>query len=147
MGYFVHMNDSKIQKLTRVAILLGAGVIVSACVSDTLSSVDTTPKPLAAQKAPSYDPVQREQAIKEIRAKAEQPSSGELTSPFAAADGPNRPLNAEEQARKITELQNTAAQNNAVTTDAELAEKQRSIRELQQKAQSHYGNAVGQIKN
>lgn len=128
-------------------ILVLAGIITSACVSDTLSTTDTTAQPLAAEKPPSYDPVQREQAVAEIRAKAEQPGSGELTNPYVEANGPNEPLTAQEQARKISELQNTAAQNEAVVTDSELAEKQRSIRELQKKANSHYGNAVQQIKN
>jgi len=127
-------------------VVLGVGVL-TACVSDTLSSVDTKPQPLAAEKPLKYDPVQREQAIAEIRAKSEQPGSGELTNPYFEANGPNQPLTAQEQARKIAELQNTAAQNEAVATDSELAEKQRSIRELQKKAQSHYGNAVNQIKN
>lgn len=127
--------------------LVLAGIMASACVSDTLSTVDTTPQPLAAEKPPSYDPVQREQAIEEIRAKAGQPGSGELTNPYVEANGPNEPLTAQEQARKIQELKNTAAQNDAVATDSELAEKQRSIRELQNKAKSHYGNAVNQIKN
>lgn len=136
----------KHKTLNVLAIVL-AGFIMSACVSDTLSTVDTTPQPLAAEKPPSYDPVQREQAIAEIRAKAAQEGSGELTNPYVEANGPNEPLTAKEQARKITELKNTAARNDAVATDAELAEKQRSIRELQKKAQSHYGNAVNQIKN
>lgn len=134
-------------KMRNMLALVVAGFMASACVSDTLSTVDTTPQPLAAEKPPSYDPAQREQAIAEIRAKAAQPGSGELTSPYEEANGPNEPLTAQEQARKIQELKNTAAQNDAVATDSELAEKQRSIRELQQKANSHYGNAVNQIKN
>ncbi len=133
--------------ITKKVALLFAGVILSACVSDTLSEVDTSPKPLAAEKPVKYDPVQREQAIAEIREKAAQEGSGVKTNPFAEANGPNTPLTKQEQARKIAELQNTASQNEAVATDAELAEKQRSIRELQKKAQSHYGNAVKQIKN
>lgn len=134
-------------KMLNMLALVLAGIMASACVSDTLSTVDTTPQPLAAEKPPSYDPVQREQAIEEIRAKAGQPGSGELTNPYVEANGPNEPLTAQEQARKIQELKNTAAQNDAVATDSELAEKQRSIRELQNKAKSHYGNAVNQIKN
>lgn len=134
-------------KAFNLLALVVAGMIVSACVSDTLSNVDTAPQPLAAEKPPKYDPVQREQAIAEIRAKAAQPGSDELTSPYVADNGPNEPLTPQEQAKKIAELQNTAAQNDAVVTDSELAEKQRSIRELQKKANSHYGNAVNQIKN
>ncbi len=141
------MRKSKQYKLTQYTALLLACVVMSACVSDTLSNVDTTPQPLAAEKPPSYDPVQRQQAVEEIRAKAEQTGSGELTNPYVEANGPNEPFTPQEQAAKIAELENTLAQNEVVVTDAELAEKQRSIRELQQKAKSHYGNAVNQIKN
>ena len=130
-----------INKLALVMLCVG----LSACVSDTLSNVDT--QPLAAEKPPSYDPLQREQAVEEIRAKSEQQGSGELTNPYVEANGPNEPLTPQEQAAKIAELQNTSAQNEVIVTDAELAEKQRSIRELQKKAKSHYGNAVNQIKN
>lgn len=140
-------SDQKLRDIEKAILLISVVFFISACVSDTLSTVDTTPQPLAAEKPPSYDPVQREQAIEEIRAKAAQPGSGELTNPYAEANGPNEPLTAQEQARKIQELKNTAAQNDAVATDSELAEKQRSIRELQNKAKSHYGNAVNQIKN
>ncbi len=141
------MHRGKLHKELNILILFLASLVMSACVSDTLSTVDTTPQPLAAEKPPSYDPIQREQAIAEIRAKGEQPGSGELTNPYVEANWPNEPFTPAEQARKIKELENTSAQNNAVATDAELAEKQRSIRELQKKANSHYGNAVNQIKN
>lgn len=134
-------------KAKKYIALVLVGLVTSACVSDTLSNVDTTPQPLAAEKPPSYDPIQREQAVSEIRAKGEQPGSGELTNPYLEANGPNEPLTPQEQARKIKELQSTSSQNDVVVTDAELAEKQRSIRELQKKANSHYGNAVNQIKN
>ena len=138
-----NMAHMFINKLALVLLCVG----LSACVSDTLSNVDTTPQPLAAEKPPSYDPLQRQQAVEEIRAKSEQTGSGELTSPYVEANGPNEPLTPQEQAAKIAELENTSAQNEVVVTDAELTEKQRSIRELQQKAKSHYGNAVNQIKN
>lgn len=140
----------KFEQCHRYARLFASLVIcmsISACVSDTLSQVDTTPQPLAAEKPPSYDPLQRQQAVDEIRAKSAQPGSTDPTSPYAEANGPNEPLTAQEQAQKIKELENTAAQNDVVVTDAELAEKQRSIREMQKKAKSHYGNAVNQIKN
>lgn len=143
IGNMGFATSSNLRKLALVLACLG----VSACVSDTLSEVDTTPQPLAAEKPPSYDPVQREQAVEEIRAKGLQESSGVKTNPYEEANGPNTPLTAQEQARKIAELQNTASQNEVSVTDAELAAKQRSIRELQKKAQSHYGNAINQIQN
>jgi len=134
--------------ISRLTVLAVVAMFLSACVSDTLSTTDTQSQQLAQpQEDPSYDPVQRQQAIDEIRAKSEQPGSDELTDPFAQADGPNEPLTPQEQANKIEEMQNTAQQNNQVMTDAELAAKQRSIREMQNKAKSHYGNAIDQIKN
>lgn len=142
------METNSHHKLLRVTSLVVGALLLSACVSNTLSTVDTQPQQLAQpEETPSYDVIQREQAVQEIRAKANQPGSGELTNPYEEANGPNQPLTPQEQAQKIQELQNTAQQNNAVATDEELAAKQRSIRELQQKAQSHYGNAVNQIKN
>ncbi|MGI9350687.1 MAG: hypothetical protein ACR2O3_03925 [Rhizobiaceae bacterium] len=138
--------------LTRVAetagklcLALAAALTLSACVSDTLSTADTQPQPLAENV--SYDPEQREQAIAEIREKAAQPGSGELTNAFAEQDGPNEPMQASEQAELINQLEQNAQQNTDSVTDAELAEKQRSIRELQQKARNHYSNAVNNIQN
>lgn len=141
------MRNRSWQKLTQKSALVLASVIVSACVSDTLSNVDTQPQPLAAEKPPSYDPIQREQAVEEIRAKGEQPGSGELTNPYVEANGPNEPFTPQQQAAKIAELENSAANNDAVAGDAELAAKQRSIQELQKKAESHYDNALDEIKN
>ena len=126
-------------------LLLIAGLVLSACVSDTLSTTDTQPQPLAENV--SYDPEQREQAIAEIREKADQPGSGELTNAFAEQDGPNEPMQASEQAELINQLEQNAQQNADTVTDAELAEKQRSIRELQQKARNHYDSAVSNIQN
>jgi len=142
------MKKSLSHTISRLVTLVLLGIFFSACVSDTLSTTDTQSQQLAEQQeTPSYDPVQRQQAIEEIRAKSEQQGSGELTDPFAEANGPNEPLTPQEQASKIEEMQNTAQQNNEVMTDAELEAKQRSIREMQNKAKSHYGNAVNQIKN
>ncbi len=131
-----------------------AAVSLSACVSDTLSVENTqaTPQPLVQNVAQtnedvSYDPVQRAQAIAEIRAKAENTSTPELTNAYSAADGPNQPLTAEEQAAKLAELNQTAEQNSSGISDAELEAKQRSIRELQAKGQSHYEKAVKSIQN
>ena len=141
------MRHRERHKWIHLSALLLASVVVSACVSDTLSEVDTQPQPLAAEKPPSYDPVQREQAIAEIRAKGDQPGNGELTNPYVEANGPNEPFTPQQQAAKISELENSAAENDVDADDAELAAKQRSIKELQRKANSHYGNALKEIKN
>lgn len=132
-------------RLLATSALLLAVFMLPACVSDTLSQQDTQPQTLA--ETPSYDPVQREQAVAEIREKAEQEGSGELTNAFAEPDGPNEPMNSSEQAQLINELEQNAQQNSNAIPDAELEAKQRSIRELQQKARSHYNNAVNNIQN
>ena len=149
--------------------LLVAASLLTGCVStaDTLSSVNTqpTPEPLQSNgtgatvqtasiqtegtgsEEVKYDPAQRAQAVAEIRAKSANANSGVPTNAFAQADGPNSPLSAEEQAAKIAELENSANRNNSSITDAELAAKQRSIKELQQKAKTHYNSAINNIKN
>ena len=129
-------------------LLVAAGLLLSACVSDTLSTVDTQPQPIAqTQETPDFDPIQREQAIAEIRDKAAQPGSGELTNAFAEPDSPNEPMTPQEQAARIAEMERSAERNSGTISDAELAEKQRSIRELQEKAKNHYGNALNTIQN
>ncbi|MEM9332386.1 MAG: hypothetical protein AAGA53_13740 [Pseudomonadota bacterium] len=130
----------------KLALALAAGIALSGCVSDTLSTVDTQPKPVAAENV-SYDPEQRAQAIAEIREKAAQSGSGELTNAFVNQDGPSEPMSASEQAQLINQLEQNATQNQKSVTDAELEAKQRSILELQQKARTHYDNAVNDIQN
>jgi hypothetical protein len=134
-------------RLAKKGIAAIAFMLVSGCVSDTLSQQGTQPQPLAEQKTPSYDPVQRDQAVAEIRQKAAQSGSGELTSAYVTNDGPTTPMSPEEQAAKISELEGSAAQNTASVQDAELASKQQSIQQLRNEAKTHYNNAVSTIKN
>lgn len=124
-------------------LALGAG----GCVSDTLSQQNTAPQPIAQQETPNYDPAQREAAIAEIRAKAEQPASGELTNAYATADGPNEPMTPQKQAEMLAQMERDAQANASNVADAELAEKQRSINEMRNQAKSHYNNAVSAIQN
>ena len=124
-----------------------AALCVSACVSDTLSQQQTQPQPLVQTREPSYDLVQREQAVAEIRAKSEAPASDELTNAFANADGPNAPMTSQEQAEKIAELKAEAEAGEASIEDAELVAKRRSIEQLRREASSHYKDAVKQIEN
>lgn len=127
-------------------VMLVAGILtLTGCVSNTLSEQNTQPTP--AQASVSYDPAQRAAAVEEIRAKAAQPGSGELTNAYADGDGPNQPLTPEQQAAKIAELEGSAAANSANVSDAELAAKQQSIRNLRSQAKSHYNSAVNSIKN
>lgn len=136
-----------------MSALVCCTAIISACVSNTLSVENTQPAPTPivqtdnATGNDNFDPSQRALAVEEIRKKAENSSTPELTNAFSAADGPNRPLTAQEQAAKLAELNQTAAQNSGGISDAELAEKQRSIRELQAKGENHYENAVNSIQN
>lgn len=137
----------KYRIIIKTITLFALGLSASGCVSDTLSQQNTQPQPLATNASASYDPAQREQAIAEIRAKAENANSGELTNAYATNDGPTTPLTAEEQAAKIAELERNAATNQTTVTDAELASKQRSINDLRNKAKSHYNNAINSIAN
>lgn len=128
------------------AMALVACVALSACVSDTLSQQNTQPQTLASSP-PSYDPAQRADAVADIRTKAAQPGSGELTSAYITNDGPTAPLTPQEQAAKIAELERTATANTGSVSDAELAEKQRSIQDLRNKAKTHYNSTVNSIQN
>ena len=134
----------------RFGVLLAA-ILASACVSDTLSSVDTQPQPQALAETqsqnPRLNPAARAQAVSEIRQKAAQPGSGQLTNAFADPDGPNVAMTPEQQAQSLRELEANARQNAGNVSDAELAEKQRSIRTLQNEAQTHYDKAVNSIQN
>ncbi len=137
-------NSSGLWKASAAAI---ACVLVSSCVSDTLSTQDTAPQPLAQTETVNYDPAQRELAVQEIRAKVDAPGSGQLTSAYVTNDGPTTPLTAQEQADKIAELEQSANQNSGSVSDAELAAKQQSIRDLRNQAKTHYNSAVNTIKN
>ena len=140
-------NSTKVFR-AGTAALVAAVFVLTACVSNKVSAIDTGSQSVAAQNDNTqFDPEQRELAIEEIRAKASQPGSGELTNAFADPDGPNEPMNERQKAAQIRELEANAASNGESVTDAELAEKQSSIRELQNQAKNHYKNAVNNIQN
>lgn len=130
-----------------VSATLIAGVMFSGCVSDTLSQQNAQSQALAEQQETSYDPAQRAQAVAEIRAKAAQEGSGELTQAYAEADGPSEPLTPQEQATRIAELERDAAANETNIADSEIARTQRSINEMRNQARNHYDSAVSQIEN
>ena len=133
-------------RFCRAVAIVSVFSLLGACVSDTLSRQDTSTQ-LAEPSNASYDPAQREAAIQEIRAKAAQPGSGELTNAYTDGNGPNEPLTPEEQAAKIAELEGSAAANSASVTDAEVAKKQQSIKNLQSRARTHYNSTVNSITN
>jgi len=134
-------------RLTKVSAAAIASILLSACVGDTLSQQNTAPQTLAQPETVRYDPAQREQAIAEIRAKADAPGSEQLTNAYVTNDGPTTPLSSQEQAEKIAELEQSANQNSSSVTDDELAAKQQSIRDLRNQAKTHYNSAVNTIKN
>ena len=146
------MTAKSTHKRLKSAILLtSACLVLSACVSDTLSVQNTQPQPqpvsLQTSEPTRYDPVQRAQAIEEMRAKAEQSGSGELTNAFTDVEGATDPLTPEQRDAKIRELSNSASENSGSVTDEEVTAKQESIRRLQAKGASHYKNAVNSIEN
>ena len=137
-------NRFERQHLTRhLAVALLCAPLACGCVSNTLSVQNTQPQPVAL----NHDPAQRQQAINEIRQKANQPGSGQLTDAYFTQNGSTTTLSPEQRAARIRELEIDAAQNNATASDAELAAKQQSIRELQSQARSHYNKAIKRIEN
>lgn len=141
------INKRKTLRRLNAATAIVACVLLSACVSETLSTQNTAPQPLAQTETLRYDQAQREQAIAEIRAKSDAPGSGQLTSAYVTNDGATTPLSAEEQAAKIAELEQSASQNSGSVPDAELAAKQQSIQDLRNQAKTHYDSAINTIKN
>lgn len=143
------MNLDKQSKAGAFVAVLLVLPLFGGCVSSnsTASNISTAaieqPEPL---EEVSYDPQLRAEAVAEIRAKADQPN-GELTNAFASGDGPAEPLTKQEQAQRIAEMERNAIQTGAAVEDAELTESQRSIRDLQRKAKSHYSSAIDQIEN
>lgn len=130
----------------RVFAVLSVSFTISACVSDTLSQQDTQPQ-ISRGASPQFDPIQRELAIAEMRAKSDQVATVELTNAYAENDGPTNPMSPSQQSAGIAELQQASQENNAVVTDPELEAKQRSIRQLQLEGQRHYNDAVSNIQN
>jgi len=152
---FAFDNDvptvTHLTRLVQPLFVLGICTLtVSGCVSSTLGSVDTqpTPQPVATSSSnPSFDPAAREAAVADIRAKADAPGSGELTNAFVEADNPTAdPFTQQEQSERISGLEQAATSNENAVTDAELAARQQSIRDMRSKANSHYKDAVQSIE-
>ena len=121
--------------------------MLSACVNSTLSQQNTQAQQLKSQETVTYDPLQRQQAVQEIRQKADNHGSGVPTNAFTTSNGATTPLTYNQQTQRIRELEVNAAQNGQSVTDAELEEKQQSIRQLQSQARSHYKDALKRIEN
>lgn len=105
----------------------------------------TSPDTVAAQ-AGGVNPTAREQAVQEIRAKAAH-TSGQKTQIGELPDTAAPQLTPAEQAQKQQQLKQAAAEASASVSDAEVQSKQESIRRLQNRARSHYDNAIDSIEN
>ena len=145
---YLYQKPERVMNLTRnlcaMVALFVVGASLGGCVSSTLNSVQQSE--LETTKELTYDPVAREQAVAEMRAKAEVRNT-ENSNAFASQDGPNRPLTASEADAKIRALN---ASTNALSTqisDEEMNAKQRSIENLRQKAKNHYSDALRKIEN
>lgn len=94
----------------------------------------------------AVNPAAREQAVEEMRAKAEQ-TSGEKTHIGALPETAAKQLTPRQQQTKSAELKAAVAQAQSSVSDAEVQSKQSSIQRLRQKAKSHYQDAVKRIEN
>ena len=136
-------------QVSLIAVLC-AGFLLQACVSSTLGTVKQSaslqPQSEQTNEPVNYDPVQRENAIAEMRQKASR-SSGELTNAFVNPDGPNEPMSPEHKQRLLDEMNRQAAQSENVITDSELEARQRTIAEMQNRARNHYKKTLSSIEN
>ena len=119
-------------------------VALGGCVSSSLNSVKNTEP--AVQKEPDYDLALREEAVAEMRAKAEN-KSGKKTNVFRNQDGPGKPLSQSQINARMRELNSIAeAQENTVSDD-EVAAKKRTIKELRKRANTHYEDRLEKIES
>ena len=143
-------QSSKTRLRVSLVAALCAGILLQACVSSTLGtakqSASLQPEPAQTAETASYDPVQRENAIAEMRQKASR-SSGELTNAFVNPDGPNEPMSQEHKQRLLDEMNRQAAQSQNVITDSELEARQRTIADMQNRARNHYKKTLSSIEN
>ena len=92
------------------------------------------------------DEVARQRAIAEMRAKGQQ-TSGHKTTFGALPETATSQLTDAERQQKALELAEKAEAVNEMISEGEVESKQQSIRRLQQKAKSHYKNAIENIEN
>ena len=118
--------------------------LLGGCVSSSLNSVKETEAQSAAE--PTYDLALREEAVAEMRAKAEN-QSGEKTNVFKNQDGPGRPMTQEEVDLKVKALRNRVKSQSKKVSDVELTEKAKIRNNLRKRARTHYQNRVKKIEN
>ncbi|PCI04543.1 MAG: hypothetical protein COB78_09610 [Hyphomicrobiales bacterium] len=132
------------RNLCAMIALLVVGFSVGGCVSSTLNSAQQSE--VENNKELSYDPVAREQAVTEMRARVEKLNT-QKSDVFASQEGLNRPLTASEADAKIRALNASTAELGTQNSDDEMEAKQRSIAELRRKAKNHYSDALRKIEN
>jgi len=130
-----------------LASIIFAGIATGGCVSSSLNET-LQPEVAASEetKEPTFDPAAREQAVAQMRAKAEN-KSDEKTNAFRNQDGPLRPLTNSEANAKISALNASSKARNDQLSGGEQDANQASIDELKRKAKSHYADAVRNIEN
>lgn len=133
--------------LTRVAQQGGA----SAAGPANATAADQTNAPKEGEGASDeagsvLDPVERQKAIAEMRAKAAA-GSGEKTKIGLLPEPSEDPIDATKQKKLKAELELDAKRSSARTTDAELEAKQRSIEALKRKAKTHFDDTLKRIEN
>jgi len=133
-----------------IALVIATGLLTG-CVSSTLQSAagTTSNAQLKAEtppKEPTYDLALREEAVTQMRAKADN-KSGEKTDVFRNQDGPATPLAKGQANADIKRLDAESKQQQNVIPDAELTAKQRSIAEMRRKLANHYKDALNKIEN
>ncbi|MFK5977941.1 MAG: hypothetical protein QM488_03535 [Rhizobiaceae bacterium] len=138
---------NRTRNLCAMMALFVVGFSAGGCVSSSLNSVQQSEVATSIETDdPAYDPIAREQAVAEMRAKADAKNT-ENANAFLSQDGPNRPLTASEADAKIRALNASTSDLSTRISDEEMDAKQRSIAELRRKAKSHYSDALRKIEN
>lgn len=131
-------------ELLKKYCLLGCLVLQAGCVSSSLNSVKETNTQIA--KEPTYDLALREEAVAEIRAKAEK-TDDKKTNVFRNQDGPGKPLSQAQVKSRMKALNSVAEEQSNRISDDELAAKKQSINELRKRARTHYSDRLEKIEN
>ena len=92
------------------------------------------------------NPVEREKAIAEMRAKAAN-GSGVKTRIGLLPESSSDPMDAGKQKRLAAELEKSIEEAEKSATDEELEAKKNSIEAMRRKAGSHYDNALKRIED
>ena len=138
----------RIRILTAVGI---SGLIFTSCVSSTLKTKQPIANTQLSQFSQSEDEMLsqwlREQAIAEIHAKADLvPEVKEAPDYGTTRKGAAKLLTPAEIIAKTKKIRAISNQSQYQTSDAELLEKQKKIKELQRKGSKHYEIAMKKLE-